>query len=431
VVVVRALATLLVAALMGAALAQGFTGTFSGDTSAGRVDVELRQSGASITGALVGQGARFDLEGTVDDDVAYGTASWPQGSVLFEAYLQDDTLGFYLYEVDAAGAVVASSVIELILTRQGASAPPPPAPGGGAPNPFGAAPGARDPFAPQPVADPLVGIFADERITLEVRAVPGGYEAEIRANEQVFPLQLTPAREGLAGSFRNGADTFAFTARLEGEMMLFVTEGLTYRLIRRTPAAPRDPFGAAPGAAPQPGRAAADGVARGAIIARSGQAVLYEDDALAFIELLEFVMAEIGTPYTFSASERRDLLSEFARTFPIVGDADRAVLGNAREISLRVQSSWAGADQRSRREVLLGVLLVAFGAETVGGWLAAAGGGGGGGGAGSCGGIDDCINRFVDERTWTDTFNAQGCWAAAGCESYDSSTGEITFGSYD
>jgi hypothetical protein len=412
--------------LAGVAVGQDFGGTFSGESGAGPIEVELRHSGTTLTGSLVGSAVRFELEGTVDGDVAYGAAYTAQGAVGFEAYLQGDTLGLYLFEVDAQGAPIQESVIELILARSSVASPGGAAPpAGGARDPFGAAPAPRDPFAAPAAVDPLLGVFADERITLEVRGVVGGYEAEVTANEQVFPLQLTPHPEGFDGSFRNGGETFPFTARLEGDVMLFVTAGTTYRLSRRSPA-PRDPFGAAP-PAPGPGSVAApDG---GAVLARSGNTVLYEADAFAFLDMLEFVVDQLGYPYRFSASERGDAVREMARTFPSVGDADRVVLANAREIWGRVAPAWSRIDERERREFVLGVLLVAFGRETVEGWLAAAPRAGGQslGGGGSCGSFEECTSRFVDERTWTDTSNAQGCWAAAGCESYDSGTGTLTF----
>jgi hypothetical protein len=414
--------------LAGVAVAQGFAGTFSGESGAGPIEVELRQAGTTLTGSLVGATVRFELEGTVDGDMAYGAASTAVGAVGFEAYLQGDTLGLYLFEVDPQGAPIHESVIELILARSSAASPggaAPPA-AGGARDPFGAAPGPRDPFAAPAAPDPLLGVFADERISLEVRSIVGGYEAEVRANEQVFALQLVPTAEGLAGSFRNGAETFAFTARLEGDVMLFVTSGTTYRLARRTPAA-RDPFGAAPAT---PGRASAPEPDRGAALARAGAVVLYEADAVAFLDMLEFVLDQLGYPYRFSSSERGDAVREIARTFPGAGDDDRVVLANAREIWGRVAPAWSRIDDRERREFALGVLLVAFGRETVEGWLAAAGPGAGGqglGGGRSCGSFEECTSRFVDERTWTDTSAAQGCWAAAGCESYDSSTGTLTF----
>lgn len=59
------------------------------------------------------------------------------------------------------------------------------------------------------------------------------------------------------------------------------------------------------------------------------------------------------------------------------------------------------------------------------------------GGAGlGCSSIDDCMSQFTDPEVLQDTINAQNCWAAAGCEGYDSSTDtfdyeEVDYGGVD
>ena len=80
----------------------------------------------------------------------------------------------------------------------------------------------------------------------------------------------------------------------------------------------------------------------------------------------------------------------------------------------------------------MGVLTLAFGEEAVAAWAGPAGGAGGGQplGAGNCSTFEDCTSSFVDEQTWTDTFNSQGCWSAAGCAGFDASTNTFDYGDY-
>ncbi|HZW28737.1 MAG TPA: hypothetical protein VFF08_09785 [Trueperaceae bacterium] len=193
---------------------------------------------------------------------------------------------------------------------------------------------------------------------------------------------------------------------------------------------------AAPAAAAPGGGAAGGGALGGArpapqagspVIATGQHASLTEDDAAAFIEALEFVLGQLGYAYTFTPTDRAQALQAIALSFPTLPQADQVVLSQARSIWERVRVSWAAATPAEQQEFALGVLVLAFGEETVRQWV---GTGGGGGGGGACTTFEDCVGGYVDGDTWTDTFNAQGCWAAAGCEGYDPSTGTFDYGSF-
>jgi hypothetical protein len=426
---------MLVLATAGWSLAQDFGGAYEGQAAVGQVEVELHQTGDRLVGTLVGPGIRLELDGWVEDGVGFGLAHTGDGSVGFEAYLAGVTLGLYLFEMDGFGAPIEETVIELILTRTGGQ--PTAGVGGddGAPrhgdvatpgiaDPFGTQP--ADPFATQP-ADPLVGTFSDGRLTLEVRAAGGGYEAEMRTAEQVFPLQLLPGGDGLVGEFVNGGQRYAFEARLEGDTMVFSTSGNVYRLAREI-----DPFASGGAAAPAPPAtvttAPVPAAARGPAIATGAFATLHEDDALAFIEALEFVLGELGYTQRFTAAERREAITLIAQAFPTADRFDQLVLADARSIWQRVQHNWQRASDRERREFALGVLVLAFGEQTVQAWVGPGGAGGGGRGFdGSCWTFEECTSQFVDPQTWADTQNAQGCWAAAGCDGYDAGTNTFTY----
>jgi hypothetical protein len=166
------------------------------------------------------------------------------------------------------------------------------------------------------------------------------------------------------------------------------------------------------------------------VLAVGAHARLSHDAALAFLDALEFVLAQIGAPYVFSDAERRAAIDELARAFPLADREEQLVLADARFIWERVQVNWASATLDDQREFALGVLALAFGEETVAAWVGAAGthgGGGGGGGGGGCVTFEDCAGAYADGQTWSDTFNTQGCWAAAGCSSYDTSTGTFDY----
>lgn len=313
---------LLVLALAAMAGAQPFAGTYHGATDVGPAVVVFQQEGAALTGTLEAPGLAFGLSGEVRDGVAYGQVHTGQGTAGFEAHVQGDALGLYLYEFDAAGGVAAGSVIELVLERAVAAAPAAPALGG------------------------------------------------LRSANPAAPT---------------------------------------------TPSEP-----AATGGSP--------------VLAVGAHGQLTEDAAHAFLEALEFVLAQIGAPYAFPEAERRAALEELARSFPLADPDEQRVLADARFVWTQVRANWASASLEAQREFALGVLALAFGEEAVRAWVgedagggASAGGGSAGGGSDGCGSFDECAGAYVDGQTWSDTFNTQSCWAAAGCSSFDTSTGTFEY----
>ncbi len=163
------------------------------------------------------------------------------------------------------------------------------------------------------------------------------------------------------------------------------------------------------------------------VIATGRYASLTHDDAVAFIEALEFVLAQIGYAYSFTDVERAQALQAVAQSYPGLAQDEQVVLSQARAVWERVQANWSSASSADQREFALGVLVLAFGEQTVAQWV---GGGSGGGGGGTCTTFEDCTSSLADGQTLSDTMNAQSCWAAAGCESFDPSTGTFDYGDY-
>lgn len=306
-----AFASCVVLALAGLACAQDFTGIFVTTVKTGDVVVQLTAAGEELSGTMRVPGMELSLQGYIVNGVGAGYASNDDGTMMFEAYLQGDTLGFYIFEMDAAGAPLPETAIELILDR-------PPAP---------------------------------------------------RLN--------TPAGVG------------------------------------------KQPVGSATGATSP---------VASEVLATGAYATLTRDNALAFIEAFEFILTQIGYAYRFTDAERRQMLGAIAESFPVADRMDQLVLAQSREIWEGVRANWSAASEADQREFALGVLILALGEETVRSWAGQGGGGGRAlGGGGACVSFEDCTSSFVDEQTWTDTFNAQGCWAAAGCSGFDASTGSFDY----
>lgn len=188
----------------------------------------------------------------------------------------------------------------------------------------------------------------------------------------------------------------------------------------------------ATGQSPGFGRAGAAPAGSDQVIAVGVYASLTLDNALAFIEAFEFVLGQVGYAYSFTDAERLELVHAVAASYPSAEQVDQLVLASARDIWLRVQANWPIASQEDRIEFALGVLVLAFGEETVAAWVGTGANGSGAtsAGGGQCASFEECAGSFVDQGTWNDTFNTQGCWAAAGCSSYDPSTGSFDYGDY-
>jgi hypothetical protein len=167
------------------------------------------------------------------------------------------------------------------------------------------------------------------------------------------------------------------------------------------------------------------------ILAQGQYASLSQDNALAFIEALEFSLNQVGYSHRFTETDYEQLLQALTQSFPGADQQDQAVLSQARDIWTRVSANWSTASDDDKKEFILGVFILAFGEETVQQWVTQNNPQNSSsqelGSGGSCSGYDECASRYLDGETWTDSYNAQGCWAAAGCSSYDSSSNTFTY----
>lgn len=409
-------------------LGQSFTGTYSVPTETGTITLSLTQDGAKVTGIIEGDGTRFTLDGEVDPDdanVSYGLAQTPESTLGFQAYLEAGKLYFYLVNVNEQGEIDFDNAAELVFDPVAASASSPEVPS----NPL-AAPPAGNPLAPTQAADMFAGTYVGDGLKLSLKLADDQYSGQLELSGQAYPVvALATSGNGLTGGFQVGEATYTFSATLQGDLLELVSDGATYRLSKETGnplTRSADPSGSGPSNPPT-----APTNVESPILAEGQFARLSQDDALAFVEALEFSLAQLGYAYTFTEAERQQIYQEMVRTFPAASQQDQLVLSQARDILTRVSANWSVANDADKKEFILGVMILAFGEGAVQQWVGQGTGqdqalGSGGG----CASFDDCAGKYLDGDTWTDTANAQGCWAAAGCSGYDGATDTFTYDDY-
>jgi hypothetical protein len=107
-------------------------------------------------------------------------------------------------------------------------------------------PGLLAPGAVLAQADPFVGLFAGDGLSLELSGGGGQYAGVIRFRGGRYPAWARRAGDRLAGEFQSGPQRFRFDAVLRGHVVTFTTDGATYVLRRQAGPGP------GPGAPPEP-----------------------------------------------------------------------------------------------------------------------------------------------------------------------------------
>ena len=287
---------------------------------------------------------------------------------------------------------------------------------------------AANPFSPTTDAlDPFIGTFEGEGLSVTVTGGSGQYQGQLVLDGQSFPFVASSGGELMEGTFQSGGQSYPFVATLQGEILYVESGGGLYATVRSgdavAPPPPSNPLGGNGATVPNP---------NDPVIAQGSYGTLTQDNALAFIEALEFSLQQVGYTSTFSAADRQQLLQALTQNYAQGEPSDQAVLAQARLVWNQVQNNWTVASDADKRQFIIGVFILAFGPEAVQQAMGTGGGGAGAAGGGVCNDIDTCISAYSDPEAYQDTVNAQSCWAAAGCSDYDPGSNDFTYEpSYD
>lgn len=177
----------------------------------------------------------------------------------------------------------------------------------------------------------------------------------------------------------------------------------------------------------------------GGLLGESGPATMADDEVLAqgmggpltrdaaeaYVEALEFTLAEIGQPTTFDAEARGQIQEALATGFAGLPVEVQVDLANARPLWAEYHAAWPTLPLQARQEFAYYILAIAYGEQAAAqalGLSAGHAGGGAGGGGGYNPSVDDLMGSVP---------GTTDCWAAAGCAGYDGDSGTYTFESYD
>ncbi|TVR95947.1 MAG: hypothetical protein EA416_01530 [Trueperaceae bacterium] len=102
-------------------------------------------------------------------------------------------------------------------------------------------------------AAPIAGTFADDRVTLSLRAIGGGqYTGTIAIDGSTYQLSATGSPDRVEGAFVAGGSSFGFQAEVVGDVLTLVSGASRYTLVRQGgTAAQAQPQASPPAAAAQ------------------------------------------------------------------------------------------------------------------------------------------------------------------------------------
>lgn len=267
--------------------------------------------------------------------------------------------------------------------------------------------GKAKPRAATGAGDPLLGTFEGDDLRITVMGGDGNYAGELilLLAGQRYPFGADGGDGRLAGVFLADGARFRFAAELASDTLTLTSDGAAF--VTRRLAAADDP-----------------------VLAEGEHAILTRGNALAFIEALEFSLVEVGYQIALTDADRLALVEAIAERYALLPQPDQVVLARSREVWTRIRAHWPRSTADEREEFFLAVFVLAFGEDEVLKALQEARANGGGGGGGACDSIDSCMATYAPDA-YADATAAQGCWAAAGCESYDPQFDTYTYESWE
>lgn len=390
-----------------------FNGSFATPSeSGGSVVLTVQQDAqGTITGTLQGDSATYQIQGTTDPaGFIVGAVLDPQGGgFAFEGH-PGSTPNELLLTIYTDNSGEAQG--QLVFQRQGAATATQPTPTTQpSNNPLAPANQNANPLA---APDPWAGTFSDGNLILSLQGANGQYTGTLELSGQHYGLSARSDGANLVGQFESNGSMFDFSCSLQGDTVTLTSGGNNYILKRQGASNPLGPGSSTPSTNPS----------NDPVIAKGTNGNLTQDNALAFIEALEFALNQSGYTQTFGEAEQQQLLQALTQNYPTLSVDEQAALARMREIWRGVQANWNSLSQDDQGGVILEIYALAFGREAVEAYLQQAQGGGQSvdSGGGGCQTIDDCIAMHASPGQMSAMNGQSSCWSSSGCTYYDSST---------
>ncbi len=210
------------ALILGVAIAQGLSGTWTSKLQNGSVlTLVLQETDGQIQGTLTGNGVTLQLEGDSNGVSAEGTLSSQTEQAAFQLTLLSNTLTLVVAEIDPnTGEANQSTAQTFQFNRSNSNSGNPTTPNNTAlPNPN--------------LPDPLLGRFVGQDMTLEILGSNGNYKGAIMLGKQKYAMTGQGGNGILRGQFVAQNSTFLFEARVKQNSMTVLLNGKTYLLTRQ------------------------------------------------------------------------------------------------------------------------------------------------------------------------------------------------------
>ncbi len=155
----------------------------------------------------------------------------------------------------------------------------------------------------------------------------------------------------------------------------------------------------------------------GQVLAQGEGGPLTVDAVMAYIEALEFSLAQIGQPTQFPREARVEIAQRLVQAYPSIPLVTQRNLSQARAVWTQYAQAWDSLALAQKQEFVFHVLAI-FGGEEAAAQALGLETGGGSGGAGGDGTYSESYH--VDPN-----YEGSDCWASAGCADYSSDGGYV------
>ncbi len=162
------------------------------------------------------------------------------------------------------------------------------------------------------------------------------------------------------------------------------------------------------------------------VLAHSMNGNLTQDSVDAYIEALQFCLAQLGQNKQFTPQERATIKQSLVQAYPGLDPEAQRELADARNIWNRYRNQWQMLPMQEKKAFAYDVLALAYGDAAAAQALGM--NQGGGGQYNSQGGYS---SQGSYGAPGVGSYSGSDCWASAGCTDYDSGSGTYTYESYD